>query len=89
LSVKAIRNPLTEEERSFSTATMKLYDILDKLMPETDYNRASMDSGGYILADVYEFAAVFATDRDAKMLVYQKALDEDKKGNNKVFLRLK
>jgi len=48
-----------------------------------------MDTGAYILSDIYEFAAVFATDKNAKMLLYQKAVEEDKKGNNKVFLRLK
>lgn len=89
LSVKAIRNPITQEEYEFSTATKKLYDMLDKLMPESEWNRASMESGAYILSDVYEFAAVFATDKDAKYMVYQRAIEEDEKGNNKLFLRLK
>lgn len=89
LSVKAIRNPLTQEEQEFSTATKKLYDMLDKLMPESEWNRASMESGAYMLSDVYEFAAVFATDKDAKYMVYQRAIEEDRKGNNKLFLRLK
>lgn len=89
LSVKAIRNPITVEEQQFSTATKKIYDTLDKLMPESEWNRASMESGAYILSDVYEFAAVFATDKDAKYMVYQRAIEEDRKGNNKLFLRLK
>jgi hypothetical protein len=70
LSVKALRNPNTQEESEFRTATFKLYTMLDKLMPETEWDRSSIDSGGYILADVYEFAAVFATDKDAKYMLY-------------------
>lgn len=89
LSVKALRKPETQEELDFSTTTKKVYDIFDKLMPESEWSRSSMDTGAYILSDIYEFAAVFATDKNAKMLLYQKAVEEDKKGNNKVFLRLK
>lgn len=89
LSVKALRKPETQEELDFSIATKKVYDIFDKLMPESEWSRSSMDTGAYILSDIYEFAAVFATDKNAKMLLYQKAVEEDKKGNNKVFLRLK
>lgn len=89
LSVKALRNPNTQEESEFRTATFKLYTMLDKLMPETEWDRSSIDSGGYILADVYEFAAVFATDKDAKYMLYQRAIEQDKLGNNKLFLRLK
>lgn len=89
LSVKALRKPETQEELDFSAATKKVYDIFDKLMPESEWSRSSMDTGAYILSDIYEFAAVFATDKNAKMLLYQKAIEEDKKGNNKVFLRLK
>lgn len=89
LSVQAIRSPKTTEEQLFSTATQKVYEIFDKLLPESEYSRASIQSGGYILSDMYEFAAVFATDKNAKMMLYQKAVEEDKKGNNKVFLRLK
>jgi len=58
-------------------------------MPENLWDRSSMESGAYILSDKYEFAAVFATDDNAKRLLYEVAIAEDKKGNNKVFLRLK
>lgn len=89
LSIKALRNPQTAEDIEFSTATKRLYNMFDKLMPESQWSRANMDSGAYILSDVYEFAAVFATDNNSKMLLYQQAVEQDKKGNNKLFLRLK
>lgn len=89
LSIKALNKPTTSEEHDFATATKKLYNYLDNLMPETEWNRGSMDSGGYILSDIYEFAAVFATDKDAKVMVYQRVIEEDRNGNNKLFLRLK
>jgi len=89
LSVKAIRKPITEEEREFRTATIRVYETFDKLIPESEYSRSSMDSGAYILADEFEFAAVFATDKTSKLLLYSKAKDADLAGNNKVWLRLK
>jgi len=89
LSVKAIRKPTTEEEKDFRTATLKVYETFDKLIPESEYSRSSMDSGTYILADEFEFAAVFATDKTSKLLLYSKAKEADLAGNNKVWLRLK
>ena len=89
VSIQALNNPTTIEEKAFQEATNKVYDIFDKLMPEDMWDRSSMESGAYILSDKYEFAAVFATDDNAKRLLYEVAIAEDKKGNNKVFLRLK
>lgn len=89
LSVKAIRKPVTEEERDFRTATIRVYETFNKLIPESEYSRSSMDSGAYILADEFEFAAVFATDKTSKLLLYSKAKEADLAGNNKVWLRLK
>lgn len=89
VSIKALRNPETSEEKDFNTATFKVYDIFDKLLPESEYSRSSMDTGAYILSDVYEFAAVFATDENSKYLLYTKAKEADLAGNNKVWLRLK
>lgn len=89
LSVKAIRKPVTEEEKDFRTATIRVYETFDKLIPESEYSRSSMDSGAYILADEFEFAAVFATDKTSKLLLYSKAKEADLAGNNKVWLRLK
>jgi hypothetical protein len=89
LSVKAIRKPVTEEEKDFRTATLKVYETFDKLIPESEYSRSNMDSGAYILADEFEFAAVFATDKTSKLLLYSKAKEADLAGNNKVWLRLK
>lgn len=89
VSIQVLNNPTTIEEKAFQEATNKVYDIFDKLMPENIWDRSSMESGAYILSDKYEFAAVFATDDNAKRLLYEVAIAEDKKGNNKVFLRLK
>lgn len=89
VSIQALNNPNTLEERAFSEATNNIYTMFDKLMPEDLWSRDSLESGAYILKDKYEFAAVFATDDNAKHLLYEIALNEDKKNNNKVFLRLK
>lgn len=89
VSIQALNNPTTVEEKAFQTATNKVYDTFDKLMPESLWSRDSLESGAYILADKYEFAAVFATDDNAKRLLYEIAIQEDKKNNNKVFLRIK
>lgn len=89
LSIQAIKNPKSVEEQNFSNDTKKLYTIFDELMPEYEYDRSDIHNGSYILEDVYEFAAVFATDENAKQMLYKKAYEEDKKGNNKFLLRLK
>ena len=89
VSIQALNNPTTIEEKAFQEATNKVYDIFDKLMPEDLWDRSSMESGAYILSDKYEFAAVFATDDNAKRLLYEVAIQEDKNNNNKLFLRIK
>lgn len=89
VSIQALNNPTTIEEKAFQEATNKVYDIFDKLMPEDLWDRSSLDSGAYILSDKYEFAAVFATDDNSRRLLYEVAIQEDKKNNNKLFLRIK
>lgn len=89
VSIHALNNPTTVEEKVFSEATNKVYDTFNKLMPESLWSRDSLESGAYILSDKYEFAAVFATDDNSRRLLYEVAIKEDKANNNKVFLRLK
>jgi hypothetical protein len=40
-----------------------------------------MDTGYYILKNEKEFAAVFATDQNARYKLFNKAIQEDKKSN--------
>lgn len=89
ISIQALNNPTTVEEKAFSEATNKVYDTFNQLMPESLWSRDSLESGAYILSDKYEFAAVFATDDNSRRLLYEVAIKEDKANNNKVFLRLK
>lgn len=89
VSIHALNNPTTVEEKAFSEATNAVYDTFNKLMPESLWSRDSLESGAYILSDKYEFAAVFTTDDNSRRLLYEVAIKEDKANNNKVFLRLK
>lgn len=82
VSVKALRRPENSLELAFSKANKELYNIFDEALPESEWGRSGLNGGLYILRDPYEFAAVFATDRDAKAFLYQKAIeiDRNKKG---------
>ena len=82
LTVQAINNPKTEEERRFARANREMYRTFDKLFPAEIYSRNDLDSGYYILKDEKEFAAVFATDQNARSRIYERAIFEDKKHNS-------
>jgi len=62
LTVQAINNPKTEEERKFAARNRDMFRTFDKLFPAEIFSRNDMDTGYYILKDEKEFAAVFATD---------------------------
>lgn len=87
ITVNAINNPKTEEERKFARANRDMFQTFDKLFPPEIFSRNDMDTGYYILKNEKEFAAVFATDINARQRIYAKAIEEDKKHHGR-FLRL-
>lgn len=79
VTVQAINNPQTEEERKFASRNRDMFRTFDKLFPAEIFSRNDMDTGYYILKDEKEFAAVFATDQNARNRIFAKAIQEDKK----------
>ena len=75
LTTKALTNPQTKEERNLSRSSKTLYSMLDKIAPKNE--RADIHSGGYVMENEREFAAVFATDENARNYVYKLARKYD------------
>lgn len=89
VTVNVLNNPKTQFEVKFAKDTKTLFNTFDKLFPKNLFSRNNMHDGYYILNNVKEFAAVFATDQDARNLLYSKAIAEDKLKNNTVIRLLK
>jgi len=83
LTTDAIDSPKTTEELQFKKALIEIYNFFNDIIPESEYSRFNNITGAYILHDVYEFAAEFATNRDAKFLLYEKTIQLDKQNNGK------
>lgn len=88
VTIKAIDNPSTEVEFKFARQNKKVFDIFSKALPESEYDRSRVDEGFYILYDEKEFAAVFASDPNARSFIYDAAdlLDGQKLGTFKRIL---
>lgn len=71
LTSNAISNPKTKIEKDFSRTSNRLYSLLDKVAPKNERN--DIHSGGYVMQNQQEFAAVFATDENARNYVYRLA----------------
>lgn len=71
LTTNAITNPKTKTERNFSRVSGKLYSMLDKVASKNDRN--NIHTGSYVMQNEREFAAVFATDENARNYVYKLA----------------
>ena len=84
ITVQAINNPKTEEEHRFARANREMFRTFDKLFPAEIFSRNDMDTGYYILKNEKEFAAVFATDQNARNRLFAKAIAEDKKHNGRL-----
>lgn len=85
LTVPAISNPVTEAQNKFAKANHKLFSMLDKIVSKTD--RYDVYSGSYVMQNEKEFAAVFATDENARSFVYNKARQQDNKSNIRNYLK--
>lgn len=66
-----------------------MFTFFNKELPESEYSRFDNIMGAYILSDVHEFAAEFATNRDARQLLYRAAVEADVKRNGKALLKIK
>lgn len=88
VTINAIDNPSTEVESKFARQNKKVFDIFSKALPESEYDRSRVDEGFYILYDEKEFAAVFASDPNARSFIYDAAdlLDGQKYGTFKRIL---
>lgn len=78
-TVKAINTPVTEIEKKFTRSNREVFKLLDKAFPKDQYSRYDVEGGYYILKNEKEFAAVYLTDRNARLMMLQKAMEVDKK----------
>lgn len=83
LTTNAIDNPKSGQELAFKTALFDIYNFFDALIPESEKVRFDTITGDLILKDVYEFAAEFATNKNAKFFLYKRAVLADKEKNGK------
>lgn len=77
LTVSAIKNPKTAQEKSFAKHNKKLYDFLNKLFPETQFLRLNPYGVFYSLLNEYEFASEFATNEQVRQFVLDVAKKYD------------
>lgn len=89
LTSNALENPKTLEEQLFVEATKSIYSFFDKVIPESEISRDDSITGAYILKDIHEFAAEFATNRNARQLLFERAVEIDKQQNGKALLKIK
>ena len=89
VTVDAINNPKTQEEIQFAKENKQMFELFDKLYPRESFNRLDVSGSYYILNNEKEFAAVFATDEDARNMLFVKAYQLDKAGNKTVLGHLK
>lgn len=89
VTADALDNPKTKEDIQFKKDTQKLFDTFSKLFPEDLYPRTTQSSNYYMLTDIHEFAAVFATDIEARMTLMSKAIQAQKKSSNKYIEHIK
>lgn len=86
LTVKAIQNPKTEEEKRLQRNTSKIFRTLEKVFE--NYNIQDYDSLYYFLNNSREFVAEFLTNQDVRDVVYR-AIYEQQKQNGSIFIQFK
>lgn len=89
LTTDALDSPKTAKEQLLAEATRSMFTFFNKELPESEYSRFDNIMGAYILSDVHEFAAEFATNRDSRQLLYRAAVEADVKRNGKALLKIK
>ena len=88
VTVNAINNPRTAEEREFAKNNKKVFKIFSKALPANLYDRANVESGYYALTNEKELAASYLTQREVRDLLRRTAekLDAEKRGIFKEFI---
>ena len=89
LTVPAINEPQTTEERNLANDNHKLFSFMDKLFPTDVYNRLDRTNGMYALTNEKEFVAEFITNKNVRDLVYKTARQLDQKDKNTIKQRIK
>ena len=80
VSVNAIDNPQTKEQKAFVKANKSVFNILKKAFNGREYLFNNVEYGLYALTNEKEFAAEFMTDESVRNLMYQIAKELDKSG---------
>lgn len=80
VTINAIDNPTTKEQKSFVKANKKVLSTLRKAFKGRESLLNNSEYGAYALTNEKEFAAVFITDEQVRNLMYQIAQQMDKNG---------
>jgi hypothetical protein len=66
ITVDAINNPVTEEQKALASANKNAFELLNKVFNRSIYSRSNFDQGFYALSNEKEFAAIFMTDENVR-----------------------
>ena len=80
VTVNAINNPQTKEEKAFVKANKKVLSTLRNAFKGREYLLNNSEYGAYALTNEKEFAATFITDEEVRNLMYSIARQMDEKG---------
>lgn len=83
VTVSIINNPITAHDKQFARLNHEMWKKLSSFYSKNDIDSIDVDSALYALKNEKEFAAVFATDEDARAMLYklaQKIDSQEKKG---------
>ena len=89
VTVDAINNPKTEEEKRFARANSKAFKQFRKMFSDTPSVFNNMYNATYALNNEKEFASVFITDPKVRSFFYQLVQQEDLKNKNNISSILK
>lgn len=89
VTVNAINNPVTQQEKKFAESTTSIYNKYNELLPEYIYPRDNILDGFYILENPKEFAAIFMSDQVARGFIYNIAKRNDYQKNGVIKTQFK
>lgn len=79
LTVPAITNPKTSEEKHLYNTTKKMFDMFNKIMSNVFIDKADYHVGSHILENEREFVSEFITDKHSRSYLYNIAQRVDEK----------
>ena len=89
VTVSAINNPQTEQQKAFARLNKKVFDVMSKAFPKYSALLNDIELGLYALNNEKEFAAVFITDDTARKAFYSIARQIDVEKNGKFLVTFK